>query len=208
MRNIIALLAVATLATHCSRDKATNENTSKTDSVKSTSEKVITTDNVLKEELPPAKTCKLNLGKLKMSDDGYSLGKKTELTELLKQVKNKDCDIIEIVYVWETPPYDDMPMKINYNRREGRLKEIYTQRNVIEDYTNITDACLTSFLRGGEKDFGSLSNYCKDVNHDFNNREMNQITIGPKPGQSELDGSVKIVKDYIKENAKDASSIE
>jgi hypothetical protein len=37
---------------------------------------------------------------------------------------------------------------------------------------------------------------------------MKQTAIGKKPEQSELDGSVKIVKDYIKSNAKDSSSID
>lgn len=201
MKHIIVLLAVVLITTDCSRDKPTNDTTSNNLQKE-------TSGIILKEELPPAKTCKINLGKLKMSDDGYSIGKKTELTELLKQLKNKDCDIIEIIYVWETPPYDDMPMGIVYNRREGNLQEIYTRRNVIEDYTNINEACLSSFLKSGEKYFASLSEYCKDVKHDFNNRKMNQTSIGSKPKQSELDGTVTIVKDYINRNVKDASSIE
>lgn len=207
MKNIVALLVVALTITYCSTDKAKNDVQSKADTLKSNVEEA-TPKIVLEEELPAAKSCELNLGKIKMSDDGYSLGKRTELTELLKQLKSKKCDIIEIVYVWETPPYDDMPMKVIYNRREGNLKEIYTQRNVIEDYTGISEACLISFLKNGEKYFSSLSDYCKDAKHDFNNREMNHIAIGTKPEQSEFDGSVEIVKVYIKKNAKDAPSIE
>jgi hypothetical protein len=63
-------------------------------------------------------------------------------------------------------------------------------------------------LSSGKKGFYNLSDYCTDVSYDFNNREMKQTAIGKKPEQSELDGSVKIVKDYIKSNAKDSSSID
>lgn len=206
MKHIIVFLAVVLITTDCSRDKPKNDKVS--NDTTTSDLQMETSEIILKEEFPPAKTCKINLGKLKMSDDGYSIGKQTELTELLKQLKDKNCDIIEIIYVWKTPPYDDMPMKILYNRREGNLKEIYTRRNVIEDYANINEACLSSFLKNGEKYFESLSDYCKDAKHDFNNREMNQTAVGSKPEQSEFDGTVAIVKDYIKRNAKDASSIE
>lgn len=164
---------------------------------------------ILIEELPPLKTSYSNAGRLKMHEEGYSIGKKTELTELLKQLKNKNNDIIEIIWVWDcSPQYSDMPMKIIYNKTIGNLKEVYTERNVIEDYKNITPECLEQFLKNGEKSLYSLESYCKDASHDFNNREMKQTTIGAKPDQNELDGSVQIVIAFVKSNAKDPSSID
>ena len=199
MKKIILLLAVI-FVTSCSNEQPTgSSNNSENSNHK----------NNLKEELPPLKTISLDAGRMKMHENGYSIGKKTELTELLKQLKNKDCDIIEIVWVWDcSPKYDDMAMKIVYNKTTGSFKEIYTKTNVIEDYKNITPECLEKFLKNGEKSFYSLESYCKDATHDFNNREMKVTAIGEKPEQSELDGSVKIVKDYLKSNAKDASSLD
>jgi hypothetical protein len=199
MKKIIFLLAV-TFATSCSNEHPTGFPNNSGNS---------NHQNELKEELPPLKTISLNAGRFKMHQNGYSIGKKTELTELLKQLKNKDCDIIDIVWVWDcSPKYDDMAMKIVYNKTTGNFKEIYTKTNVIEDYKNITPECLEKFLKNHEKDFYSLEDYCKGATHDFNNREMKVTAIGEKPDQNELDGSVKIVKDYLKSNAKDASSLD
>jgi hypothetical protein len=201
MKHLATSIAIIFLAASCSNDSPTNT----TDN--SVNTQIATT---LKEELPPLKTCRINVGRLKMHDNGYSLGKKTEVTEFKKQLKNKDCDIIEIIWVWDcSPKYDDMPMKIVYNRRTQNFKNIYTKTNVIEDYPNINEECLKEYLKK-EKAFYSysLTDYCKDSKMDFNNREMKQTAIGAKPKQSELDASVKEVKDFIKEKAKDASSIE
>jgi hypothetical protein len=59
----------------------------------------------------------------------------------------------------------------------------------------------------GEKSFYSLENYCENSEYDFNNREMTIKAVGPKPEQSELNGSVEIVKKYIKDNAHNDSSV-
>jgi hypothetical protein len=162
---------------------------------------------ILKDELPPLKTCSSDLGVLKMDVNGNSVGSKTEMTELRKLLKNKECDVIEIIYEWDSETYENMPKKIVYNRRDGTLKDIYTKTNVIEDYSGVDEAGLKKFLDKGEKNFYSLSDYT-DAKYDFNNREMKKKTVGNQPSQSELDGSVSIVKDYIKANSKDASSIE
>jgi hypothetical protein len=200
MKQLLTLLSVTLIIASCSND-----------SIQKVSEdsKPESSNSNLKEERPSLSIIKSNMGKLKMHDNGYSIGKKTELTELGKQLKNKDCDVIEIVWVWDcSPKYDDMPMKIVYDKTNGSLKEIYTSTNVIEDYKNINTVCLEQFLKNEEKSFYSLENYCKDAKHDFNNREMKVTAIGAKPEQSDLDGSVKIVKDYVRSNAKDASSID
>lgn len=162
---------------------------------------------VLSEETPPLKTISIDKGKLKMHQDGYSIGKDTELIELQKQLKNDSCDIIGITWVWDcSPGYPDMPMKIEYNKYTAVLKLIYTQNNVIEEYKNVYPDCLSDFLKK-EKFFYSIESYCKDAKYDFNNREMKNHAVGAEPEQSEVDGSVKIVKEYIKEYANDASSI-
>jgi len=194
MKYLIVFLVVALIFSSCS-----NSTTSKSNS-----------ENNLKEELPPLKTCSSDLGKINTNGDG-SIGKKTEMTELLKLLKNKECDIIEINFIQKSPPdrnYDDMDLKVIYNRVSGTLQNIFTKTNVIEDYKNISEECLVKFLEDGNKNFLALTDYCKDAKYDFNNREMKQAGIGTKPEQSELDGSVSIVKDYIKSNAKDASSID
>lgn len=71
----------------------------------------------------------------------------------------------------------------------------------------ITDY-LKEFLKSGNQSFLSITDFCKDSKYEFNNREMKQTAIGTKPEQSELDASVKVVEDYVKANAKDASSID
>jgi hypothetical protein len=194
-------LIVSLLTVSCSNDEPSNANeSSKNEPAK----------NIIKEEFPPLKTCKSDIGKVKTNGDG-SIGSKTEMTELLKLLKNKDCDIIEITFIQKSPPdrnYEDMALKIFYNRTTGLLKSIFTKTNVSEEYKNVNEVCLMQYLKSGKKNFNSLSDNCKDMEYDFNNREMKKMTVGPKPEQSELDASVKIVEDYIKEKAKDASSVE
>lgn len=125
------------------------------------------------EVVTTLKTINLNLGRLKANNDGYSIGSTTELTELRKQLNNKDYDIIEIIWVWDcSPKYADMYKKIIYNKTTGNFKSIYTETNVIEVYKNITPECLGNFLANGEKDLSSLVNYCPSATYDFNNREM------------------------------------
>lgn len=171
-------------------------------------EKLDTKVTLLKEEVPQLKTKKIDVGKLKMDQDGYSIGERSELTELENQLQDDAVGTIEITWVWDSSPkYADMPMKIIYNKIEGNLKQIFTQNNVIEEYKNIMPKCLLEFLENGEKSFYLLEDYCKDAKYNFNNTEMTNKTAGNKPEQNELDGSVKIVKEFIKENAKDASSI-
>lgn len=162
----------------------------------------------LQEETPPLNTVTIDKGKLKMHQNGYSIGKDTELTELQKLLKDDKYDVIQITWVWDcSPKYEDMPMKLIYNKTNNNLKLIYTKNNVIEDYNNVQPTCLSDYLKSGKNTFYALVDYCK-ADYDFNNREMNNHAVGNKPEQSEVDGSVKIVKEYIKENANDASSIE
>jgi len=168
---------------------------------------VETKEITLKEETPPLNTCKIQLGDFEMGIDGYSLGKKTELTELLKQLNNSECDIIEISYGWTGLSSGYAPAKLIYNRHTKRLQQIYVETNVIEDYKNVDENCLKDFLDKGNKSLWQLESHCKNVTYDFNNREMKHSAIGPKPEQSILDGSISIVKDYIKSKAKDDSSI-
>ncbi len=193
----ISLIIIATFITliSCNDSKTSNPDDNKQSKV------------VLKEELPLANVCKSNLGVLKMDVNGYSIGKKTEMTELKKILKDNSCDIIEITYELKGSYGDNITKKIVYNKREKRLRDIYTLNNVIEDYKNVSPDGLKKFLEAGEKSFYSLSDYTESE-YDFNNREMTNRAVGKKPSQSEWDGSVEIVKNFIKSNAKDASSIE
>ena len=163
----------------------------------------------VKEELPPLKTCSSDIGRVKSNLD-HSIGTVTEFTELLKQLRNKNCDIIEITWVSLSPPqrnYEPMPLKLIYNRVNGTLRNIFLESNVIEDYENISEKCLTDFLKSGKKDFYAISDFCQNSTYEFNNREMKPSPIGPKPEQSELDGSVKIVQDYVKSMARNPSRV-
>lgn len=123
---------------------------------------------------PALRTVTIDKSKLKMHQDGYSIGKDTELTELQKQLDNDTCDIIEITWIWDcSPKYPDMPMKLTFDKTSNSLKLIYTQNNVIEDYSNISSGCLSQFLKNGNKSFYTISDYCINSKYDFNNREMN-----------------------------------
>lgn len=199
MKNLIAILAISLIISSCSNDK--NNSTTKEE---------VLTENKLVEELPPLKTCTSDIGRIKTNGNG-SIGSKTEFTELAKLLKNKDCDIIEVIFSQISPPdrnYDDMDLKVIYNRSTGVLQSIFTKTNVIEEYKNVNEECLKEFLKSGSQSFLSITDFCKDSKYDFNNREMKQTGIGTKPEQSELDASVKVVVDYVKANAKDASSID
>lgn len=155
----------------------------------------------LKEELPQPKMCQADAGKLKVTRDGYSASQPNELTELLKLLKESDCDIVEVSWIWESDRYDDMPKKLVYNSRENELKDIYTQTNVIETYSNIAKDSLIKYLASGKRDFYTLGDYS------FDNTQMHQTALGDQPDQSEWDGSVEIVEDFVKANAHDASSV-
>lgn len=161
----------------------------------------------LKEELPQPITGKSDLGVLKMNENGQSVGKKTELTELRRLLAIDSLDIIEITYEWKGSYGDNIAKKIIYDKRTGNLKDIFTENNVIEDYKNVDPEGLKKFLAKGEKSFYSLEKYT-DAEYDFNNREMTVRAVGEQPEQSEWDGSVKAVEDYVKSNANDASSID
>lgn len=166
-----------------------------------------TANKNLMEEIPQAIAGKSNLGVLKMDANGQSIGKKTELTELRRLLAVDSLDIIEITYKLKGSYGDNIAKKIVYDKRTGRLKDIYTENNVIEDYTNVSPEGLKKFLEKGEKSFYSLENYT-DAKYDFNNREMTIKAVGEQPEQSEWDGSVKAVEDFVKANANDASSID
>ena len=199
MKNLILILAISLIISSCSNDK--NNSTTKDE---------VLTENKLLEELPPLNTCTSEIGRIKTNENG-SIGSKTEFTELAKLLKTKDCDIIEVIFSQISPPdrnYDDMDLKVIYNRSTGVLQSIFTKTNVIEEYKNVNEECLKEFLKSGNQSFLSITDFCKDSKYDFNNREMEQKAIGTKPEQSDLDASVKVVVDYVKANAKDASSID
>ena len=174
-------------------------------------QKTDTDDNKISQlvdEVPQLPVKNVELGKIKQGADGESVGKKTELTELKQFLSEDEYGSIEIVWVWDcSPKYGDMPMKLTYDKTTNVLKEIYTQNNVIEEYKNIRVECLKEFLEKGEKGFHRLEKYCDGYAYDFNDREMAVKAVGPKPEQSEVTGSVKIVEKYIKDHANDASSI-
>lgn len=125
-------------------------------------------------EFKTLKTCTSDIGKINTDGNG-SVGEKTEMTELLKLLESNTCDIIEITFVQKSPPdrnYDDMPLKVTYNKSSGILQNIFTSTNVIEDYKNVSEDCLKAFLKSGKQNFNSLSHFCKDMKYEFNNKEM------------------------------------
>ena len=145
---------------------------------------------------------KSDVGVLKMDQNGYSIGKKTELTELRRLLNVDSLDIIEISYELKGST-DSFKKKIVYDKRSSILKDIYTKSNVVEEYKNVSFDTLKKFLDKGGKGFYNIEN----VEYDFNNSNMTIDAVGEEPEQSELDASVKIVKEYVKSNAYDASSI-
>lgn len=202
MKKAITYLVLIIIAISCSTESSINKN----ETSKNEPQNII----IIKEEQPPLKTCKSNIGKIKTNGDG-SIGSKTEMTELLKLLKSKDCDIIEITFIQKSPPdrnYEDMALKIVYNRVTGLLKSIFTTNNISEDYTNVNEVCLIEYLKSGKKNFNLLESFCTNTKYELNSKDRKQTAIGSKPEQSELDASVKVVKDYIKEHAKDPSSID
>lgn len=160
------------------------------------------------EENPPISDTTINLGILKTDKNGNSIEKINEFTTLENLLKNTDIQLITINYILKSlPPYEDISMQLVYNEIQQNLKLIYTKNNVIEEYSNICRKCLVDFLSSYNGNLYSISNFCEDSKYDFNNREMKSHAVGEKPLQNELDGSVKIVKDYIKENAKNPESV-
>jgi hypothetical protein len=150
-------------------------------------------------------TGKSDLGVLKMDKNGNSIGQKTELTELRRFLNIDSIDVIEITFELKATS-TSFKKKIIYDKRTFILKDIYTTTNVIEEYKNVSVDLLKSFIDKGEKHFIVLADN-KNVKYDFNNRETTNDALGEKPEQSELDASVKIVKEYVKSIANDESSI-
>lgn len=158
-------------------------------------------------ELPPAKVCSSNVGVLQQHRDGYSKGRKTEITELKKLLESEDCEIIEISYSWVSSAYpEEMKKKLIYKKRENLLEDIYTKRWVVEKYSNVPPQGLMEFLKKGEKQLFKISEYT-DSKYEFDNSQMIGEALGPKPEQDELTGEVEIVAKYILDNAKNSESI-
>lgn len=145
---------------------------------------------------------KSNVDVLKMDKNGYSIGKKTELTELRRLLDIDSLDIIEITYELKGST-TSFKKKIVYDKRYSILKDIFTNTNVVEEYKNLSCDTLKKFIDKGGKGFYNIEN----VEYDFNNKNMIIDAVGKQPEQSELDASVKIVKEYVKSIAYDASSI-
>lgn len=197
IKTIIVTTALAVL-TSCGSD-STNELATSTN----------TQTPELKAETPSLQKHKVDLGKIKMSQDGTSIGKNTELTKLKELVAIDSIDLIEINWIWDSSPkYDDMGMRITYNKISSELQLVYTKNNVKEEYTNVHTACLLDYLKAGEKALYALEDYCKDTKYDFNNREMINKAVGKKPLQNELTGTVRAVELYVKDNAHNAESID
>lgn len=181
--------------------------TPKTSNTTSTAES-LPGEITLKEEIPPLKIAKSDVGKLKLHQNGYSIGSKTEWTELKRLLTDNENEIIEVVWIWDcSPQYDDMPMKIYYNKRSGKFKLIHTKTNVKEEYSDVSAEALMAFIDNGENSIYSLPDYSENSKYDFNNREMKTQAVGVEPKQSKIDGSVNIVEKYIKEKTTDASNI-
>lgn len=163
----------------------------------------------IKEEMPPVEDTIINAGLLQTNQEGYTIDIPNERTILQDLLQNTDLQYITIDYIFKSlPPYENIPMQLVYDGIHKTLKVIYTKNNVIEEYSEVCRECLIDFLKAGETSFYSISNFCKDSKYDFNNREMTIHAVGERPEQSELDGSVKIVKDYIKNITKKPSSVE
>ena len=104
---------------------------------------------------------------------------------------------------------DEISLDSGYPKTEEISVEADTYEQAVQDfkeeYKNISVQALKAFFKKKEKSFYSLEEY--GGKYDFNNREMTNNAVGPKPEQSDFDGSVKIVEEYIKSNAKDKNSI-
>ena len=210
LKTLSILIVIIGILAGCNSaiDSANNESLTEVDS--NTKEPIVENEKTVKiepiEETPPLETCTSDIGIIK-SDGNVSLGKKTEMTELLKQMQNSSCDIIEISYVnsFPDPKYDpNMPLKVTYNRRTSTLNH----ELMMAEFTNVNEDCLIKFLKQGHKGFFGLTDFCAGMEFKTKYPEVNETPIGKKPEQSEWDASVQIVKDYIKSNANDASSIE
>lgn len=97
MKEILWLVAVAAFLVGCgsSTPKQAQESV------------IIGKDNnqlAFTEEIPQLVTKLVELGTFKQHQDGYSIGKNTELTELKKQLKLDDWDAVEISYTWDCSP--------------------------------------------------------------------------------------------------------
>lgn len=199
MKKVALILSVIILA-GCGGNKEVPKETSKSNEGIQQEQKV-----EVQSEFPPETNCKADLGTLKMNVNGESQGKRTEMTELKKFIFSDTCDNIEIHYELKGSYGDNIGKKIVYSKRRRMLQDISTKYNVKEEYKNISVQALKAFFKKKEKSFYSLEEY--GGKYDFNNREMTNNAVGPKPEQSDFDGSVKIVEEYIKSNAKDKNSI-
>jgi hypothetical protein len=157
----------------------------------------------LKEELPEPVTCTADMGKIPMNQSGTSAKKPNELTEMLKLLKQGNCDRIEISYIWTSSRgYADMGKKLVYDKINQQVIDVYTKNNVMENYSNVSEDAFISFLEAGKVNLFEIGEYS------FDNTQMRETALGEKPSQSSLDGSVSIVVDHVKATAHDPGSID
>ncbi len=158
-------------------------------------------------ETPPSTVCEKDLGNMKMDRNGDPIGSKQPVKVVGNLLKSDTCDIVRVSYQLTGSYGDPIAMATVYDRNSGTLTEIYTKTNVKNEYSGISKDTLLKYTKSGEKSWGQLSSYT-GVKYDFNNREMTESKgEGEKPEQSEWDGGVDVVKEYVKSNAKDPSSV-
>lgn len=152
-----------------------------------------------------------NIGKIIF--DSYSglpksNNKTTPLKALAKLVKAKSkSNTITIKYLMHFSSDYSEDWKVVYNRTEKKVYDITISSNIQDVYENITDDVIIATAKDKEcPTIYCLSEYSKsEMQTDFSKRKVD--AVGTQPAQSEYDGSVKAVEEYIKAKSKDASSI-
>jgi hypothetical protein len=162
---------------------------------------------VPQEEFPDfltAPNISVDLGKL-IYDSNSGLpkasNKKNVLKELAKLVKQEpNCKQISIKYnmYFSSGNYSE-DIEVIYDRTKNRVSEITIKSNIKDVYDNVTDDVISA----AAKDKECLTLYCltkyskTDMTTDFSNRTID--AIGPKPKQSDIEGSVEVVVSYNKD---------
>ena len=168
----------------------------------------------LVEETPPVYTAPditENIGKINYdSNTGLpkSNNKTTTLKTLARLVKaNPKSNSITINYNMHFSPDYAKDWKVVYNRTEKKVYDITISTNIKDVYENITDDVIISAAKDKEcLTLLCLTTYSKTkMNTDYSERKID--AVGMQPAQSDLDGSVKVVAEFIKANSKESSSI-
>jgi hypothetical protein len=151
---------------------------------------------------PNPVVCVEDAGTFEQDVNGYSVGSKTERQALIKLLKSGNCDVIQISYYLHSGTYNNnIHQTLVYNKTAQSLI-VKFDNGYADSYTGISPNALLAHLKKGKKSYYDIEAVKMSAID-----AVPDVPIGDKPKQSDYDGSVPVVKQYVLKSANDESSI-